>query len=131
MFLLGPISSVFDFLTFGVLLFVMSATPDVFRTAWFVESLCTQALVIFVIRTRVSPFYRSRPSRALVVSSLAIVATALLLPVSPVGTLFRLVPPPTVFYAFLVGVVAAYLVTVELVKAWFYKKYVAPAGAAY
>jgi Mg2+-importing ATPase len=129
MFLLGPISSVFDFLTFGVLLFVMSATPTVFRTAWFVESLCTQALVIFVIRTRLSPFYRSRPSAALVVSSLAIVAIALLLPLSPVGALFKLVPPPALFYAFLVGVVAAYLVTVELVKTWFYKNYVAPAVA--
>jgi len=126
MFLLGPISSVFDFLTFGVLLYVLSATPDVFRTAWFVESLCTQTLVIFVIRTRLSPFYRSRPSRALVASSLTIVALALLLPLTPVGALFRLVPPPILFYAFLVGVVVAYLVTVEVVKTWFYKRYVRP-----
>jgi Mg2+-importing ATPase len=130
MLLLGPISSVFDFLTFGVLLYVLSTRPDVFRTAWFVESLCTQAMVIFVIRTRVSPFYRSRPSWALVASSLAIVALALILPVTPVGVLFKLVPPPALFYPFLVGVVVAYLVTVELVKAWFYRRYAASAVTA-
>ena len=70
----GPISSLYDFATFGVMLWVFHARPSLFQTGWFVESLATQTLVIFVIRTRRVPFFRSRPSRALLIASLAVVA---------------------------------------------------------
>ncbi len=119
----GPISSVFDFITFFVLLFIFVADASLFRTAWFMESICTQTLVIFVIRTRVVPFYRSRPSRLLVASTLLIVAIALVLPFTVIGSLFGFVQPPVLFFAVLAGLVFGYIIIVELVKRWFYRKY--------
>jgi Mg2+-importing ATPase len=119
----GPISSVFDFITFGVLLFFFVADAAFFQTAWFVESICTQTLVIFVIRTRVVPFYHSRPNRLLVASTILIVAVACILPFTPVGSLFGFTPLPASFFVVLAGLVIGYLVIVELVKRWFYKKY--------
>jgi Mg2+-importing ATPase len=76
----GPVSSMFDFLTFFILIFVFKATEGLFQTAWFIESLSTQILVISVIRTRIIPFYHSRPSWPLLASSILIIATAFLLP---------------------------------------------------
>src|SRR5262249_57630242 len=89
----GPVSSVFDFLTFFVLLRFLGADAALFHTGWFVESLATQVLVIFVIRTQGSPL-RSRPSAWLVVTSLAVVVTALLLPLGPLASALRFVPLP-------------------------------------
>lgn len=123
MLIIGPISSVFDFLTFFLMILLFNASEPVFQTAWFIESLFTQTLVIFVIRTRMSPFYKSRPSKILLVSSFSVLAFALLIPLTPLGPLFQFVEPPSLFYAFLVGYVAAYLVLVEVVKKWFYKRY--------
>ena len=122
----GPISSVFDFITFGILLFFFVADAAFFQTAWFVESICTQTLVIFVIRTRVVPFYHSRPNRLLTASTILIVAIACILPFTPVGSIFGFTPLPASFYAVLAGLVISYLVIVELVKRWFYKKYDIP-----
>jgi len=119
----GPISSLFDFITFFILLFVFSADAALFQTAWFMESICTQTLVIFVIRTRVVPFYTSRPGRLLVFSTLLIVAIALVLPFTVAGSLFGFVRPPPAVFAVLAGLVAGYIVMVELVKLWFYRKY--------
>ena len=119
----GPISSIFDFITFFVLLFIFVADASLFRTAWFIESICTQTLVIFVIRTRVVPFYRSRPSRLLVASTILIVVVACILPFTVIGSIFSFVPPPLSFFAVLAGLVAGYLIIVELVKRWFYRKY--------
>jgi Mg2+-importing ATPase len=124
MLIMGPISSVFDFLTFFLMILVFSAIEPVFQTAWFIESLFTQTLVIFVIRTRMSPF-KSRPSRALLVSSVSVLGVALLVPLTPVGKLFGFVEPPLLFYAFLAGCVAAYLALVEIMKRWFYRRYYA------
>jgi Mg2+-importing ATPase len=127
MILLGPISSIFDFLTFFIMLFVFSASEHLFQTAWFIESLCTQTLVIFVIRTRRTPFYKSKPGRLLLFSSLGIVAVALILPLilpfTPLGTVFHFVVPPLLFFIILAGLIAAYLMLVEIVKKWFYKRY--------
>jgi Mg2+-importing ATPase len=123
MLFLGPISSIFDFLTFFIMLFIFKANEPLFQTAWFLESLSTQTLVIFVIRTRRSPFYKSRPSKPLILSSLAIVLFALLLPITPLAPLFRFVKPPITFYLVLSALVSSYLVLVEVVKAWFYKRY--------
>jgi Mg2+-importing ATPase len=121
MLTIGPVSSIFDFLTFFVLYRVLHASEAVFHTGWFVESMCTQVLVIFVIRTRGNPL-RSRPSRTLATVSLAVVAAALVLPLTPLGHTLGFVRPPTAFLAALAVMVAAYLAAVEAVKRWFYAR---------
>jgi Mg2+-importing ATPase len=123
MIFLGPISSIFDFLTFFIMLFVFNATEPLFQTAWFIESLLTQTFVIFVIRTRKTPFYKSRPSRLLLFSSLSIVGFASIVPFTPLGALFGFVEPPLTFFIFLAFLICAYLVLVETVKRWFYTRY--------
>jgi len=120
MLVFGPVSSVFDFLTFFVLLRLLGADAAQFQTGWFVESLATQALVIFVIRTR-GRFWRSHPHPILTILSLGVVAIGLILPWTPVGTWFWLVPLPFSFYLFLVAAVAGYLALVEVVKRLFYR----------
>lgn len=119
----GPISSLFDFLTFFILLFIFSAGASLFQTAWFIESICTQTLVIFVIRTRVVPFYKSRPSHLLLGSTFLVVIVACILPFTIIGSIFGFVPPPLSFYLVLAGLVGSYLVLVEAAKRWFYAKY--------
>jgi Mg2+-importing ATPase len=119
----GPVSSVFDFITFFILLFIFRADASLFQTGWFIESICTQTLVIFVIRTRVVPFYKSKPSRLLLVSSFLIVLIACILPFTVIGSIFGFVHPPVIFFAVLAGLVIGYLLMVELVKWWFYRRY--------
>jgi Mg2+-importing ATPase len=119
----GPISSIFDYLTFFIMLWVFNATGALFQTAWFIESICTQVMVIFVIRTRRVPFYTSHPSRYLLASTFLIIAIACALPFTPLGGIFGFVPPPAPFFAVLLCLVAGYLVLVELVKRWFYSRY--------
>jgi P-type Mg2+ transporter len=119
----GPISSVFDFLTFLILIYGFNAGAALFQTAWFVESICTQTLVIFVIRTRVVPFWQSRPSNLLVISTLLIVLVACILPFTVLGSIFGFVELPLSFFAVLALLVIGYIILVELVKRWFYQKY--------
>jgi Mg2+-importing ATPase len=123
MLFLGPISSIFDLLTFFIMLVIFNATVPLFQTAWFLESLATQTLVIFVIRTAKSPFYKSRPSRLLLFSSLVIVVFAFLMPLTPLGALFGFVEPPIMFFVLVLGLIGTYLMLVEIVKKWFYKRY--------
>ena len=120
MILFGPISSLFDFLTFGVMLFVFQAAGSLFQTAWFTESLATQSLVIFAIRTRRAPFIRSRPGRALAATTLATVALSLVLPSSPLAGAFEFTPLPARFLAILAVMVVVYLGLVEIAKSLFY-----------
>ena len=122
MLIFGPISSIFDFLTFFIMLVVFKATAPLFQTAWFIESLSTQTLVIFIIRTRRSPFYKSTPNKLLISSSLCVVAVALILPFTPLGALFGFVKLPFMFYLALAGLVALYLALVEIIKRRFYKR---------
>ncbi|QWF72403.1 magnesium-translocating P-type ATPase [Methylomonas paludis] len=122
MLVIGPISSVFDFLTFYVMLTVLKADETLFQTGWFVESLCTQVLVIFILRTRGNPF-KSRAHPILVATSLTIVAIAAALPFTPVGAYFGFVPPPARFYVILAIMVVVYLAIVELAKMGFYRWY--------
>ena len=119
----GPISSIFDFITFFILLVIFQADASFFQTAWFVESICTQTLVIFVIRTRVVPFYQSRPSRMLFASTIFIVLIACILPFTVIGSLFGFVQLPVAFYAVLAALVITYLIIVELVKYWFFQRF--------
>jgi Mg2+-importing ATPase len=115
MIIIGPISSLYDFLTFGVLLGVFHADEALFHSGWFVESLATQVLVIFVIRTAGNPF-ASRPSPALVVTTLAVVVLGAALPFSPLAGLLGFVPLPAGFFAFLLVATLTYLALVEAVK---------------
>jgi len=115
MLVMGPLSSLYDFLTFFVLLYVFRASVPLFRTGWFVESLATQTLVIFVLRTAGSPL-RSRPSAALAATALGAVAAAVALPLSPLAGPLAFVPLPAGFLSFLVVAVVTYLVLVECVK---------------
>jgi Mg2+-importing ATPase len=115
----GPISSLFDFLTFALMLGVFSAGPDLFRAGWFAESLATQTLIIFAIRTR-RPFLRSRPSTALMAAALGVVALGVLLPLSPLANVLGFARPPLAFYGALAVMVAAYLLVVELAKRLFF-----------
>ncbi len=122
MIFFGPISSIFDFITFGVMLFVFHARGSLFQTAWFSESLATQSLVIFAIRTRRSPFFRSTPGLALTLGTLGSVAVGLTLPFSPIAGWFGFTPLPLGFMAILAAMVVAYLALVEIGKSFFFGK---------
>jgi len=111
----GPVSSLFDFLTFGVLLALFRASEPAFHTGWFIESLATQTLVLFVIRTAGNPL-RSRPSRPLTVTVLAVAALGVVLPFTPIAAPLGFVRVPAAFFAFLAAAVVLYLATVEIVK---------------
>jgi P-type Mg2+ transporter len=99
----GPISSLFDFATFAVMLWGFDAAAPLFRSGWFVESLATQTLIVFVIRTRRVPFIRSRPSRPLLVSVIAVVVVGALIPQSPLADPLGFAPLPLAFFAVLVA----------------------------
>jgi Mg2+-importing ATPase len=129
MMTVGPVSSLFDFLTFYVLLQVLHADEALFHTGWFIESLATQVLVIFIIRTRRNPL-QSGPNSWLTVTSLAVVTVAIVLPLTPVGMHLGFVPPPPAFFLILAGMVAVYLVAVEGVKRWFYRHFGQPVAIA-
>ena len=116
----GPISSLFDFLTFGLMLGVLHAGPVEFRTGWFVESLATQTLIIFAIRTRRVPFFRSRPGLVLTLAAFAVVAVGVAITVSPLSHSLGFTPLPWLFFAALVVFTIVYLVLVEVTKSVFY-----------
>jgi len=120
MLVIGPISSLFDFLTFYVMLVILQADEKLFQTGWFVESLCTQVLVIFVIRTRGNPF-KSRPHPVLALTSLVIATLGAGLPFTSLGAYFGFVPLPAKFYLILAAMVAVYLLIVELAKNGYYR----------
>ncbi|MBF0478019.1 MAG: magnesium-translocating P-type ATPase [Candidatus Omnitrophica bacterium] len=123
MLLIGPVSSIFDYITFGVLWFFFHASAEQFQTGWFLESLCTQTLVIHIIRTGKIPFLESRASQFLTFTSIYIVTIGLILPFTPLGHNFGFVAPPALYFLFLIVIVAAYLFLVQFVKTWFIKKY--------
>jgi len=116
MLVFGPISSVFDFLTFGALLLLLGAKEAEFQTGWFIESLFTQVLVVLVIRTRLSPFWRSRPSRPLAAAIVGALVVAVVIPMSPLGPILGFAALPLGYWLLLAVLVTAYLGLVELVK---------------
>jgi Mg2+-importing ATPase len=124
MMIIGPISSIYDFLTFGILLWVFHASTNasLFHTGWFVESLATQTLVILVIRTAANPL-KSGPSRALLISVLAVVTMAAVLPYTVVGTLLRFTPLPVSLLGTIAFLAVTYLLLVQAVKVWFYRRH--------
>ncbi|HVB64071.1 MAG TPA: HAD-IC family P-type ATPase, partial [Nitrolancea sp.] len=123
MVIFGPASSLYDFLTFALMLGPFSAGEIRFHTGWFVESLCTQTLVIFVLRTRRVPFWKSRPSMPLLLTTLVCVAVAIALPFSPLARTLGFEPLPPGFMVALAGMVVTYLLLVETAKRWFYRRW--------
>jgi Mg2+-importing ATPase len=122
----GPVSSIFDFLTFWVMLSLLHAGAAKFRTGWFVESIATQTLVIYVIRTRRVPFFRSRPSLPMLVVPTAAALVGAVLPFTPLAKLLGFTPLPFLFFLVLVGMIATYLLLVEFAKTRFYRVTRAP-----
>jgi Mg2+-importing ATPase len=116
----GPISSLFDFMTFGLMLGVLHAGPVEFRTGWFVESLATQTLIIFAIRTRRVPFIRSRPGLIITVATFSVVALGIAITISPIAHSLGFTTLPWQFFIALVGLTVAYLILVEITKKMFY-----------
>jgi Mg2+-importing ATPase len=123
MLIIGPLSSIYDFLTFGVLIWIFKANPELFHTGWFLESLCTQILVIYVIRTNKIPFIQSRPSKALLISTLLILGFAFIIPYTIIGTYLGFVSLPVYYFYILFAMVITYLLLVQIVKMWMVKKY--------
>lgn len=115
MLVIGPVSSLFDFLTFGILLLVFRFGESLFQTGWFIESLTTQVLVLFVIRTTGRP-WTNRPSAALVLTIVAVVVTGIVLPHTPLAAPLGMTPLPAKFFLLLLLIVPSYLVLVECVK---------------
>jgi Mg2+-importing ATPase len=122
MLIIGPISSLYDFATFAVLLYGFHASQELFHTGWFVESLATQTLVVFVIRTAGNPF-ASRPSRGLVIAVLAVVSIAFVIPFTPLGALIGFTRMPLALMLAIVALALTYLALVQLVKRWFYRRH--------
>jgi Mg2+-importing ATPase len=122
MVVFGPISSVFDYVTFGLLLLMLGNNEDSFHSGWFVESLFTQILVVLAIRTHLSPFWRSRPSKQLGFAMVAALAAAVIIPLSPLGSVIGFGALPWQFFVLLVVIVAAYLLLVEVTKRWFFRR---------
>ena len=124
MTIIGPISSIYDFLTFGVLLWLFhaAANPPLFRTGWFVESLVTQTLVVFVIRTAGNPF-KSRPSGRLVIAVVAVSLAGAVLPYTPLGGLLGFTPLPLSLLAAIAVLTLTYMMLVQAVKTWFYRRH--------
>jgi Mg2+-importing ATPase len=121
MLFFGPISSLFDFLAFAVLLGVFHAGAQLFQTGWFVESLATQSLIIFAIRTRRTPLWRSRPGGLLALAAVATVAVGVLLPWTPLGPLMGFQPLPPALLGAMGLLVVGYLIVVEAGKRWFFR----------
>ncbi|MFH1233968.1 MAG: magnesium-translocating P-type ATPase [Patescibacteria group bacterium] len=123
MYTFGPISSIFDFLTFFMLFSVFKLGESAFQTGWFMESLATQTLVIHIIRTRQIPFLQSRASKLLTISTFTAVAIGWLMPYTLLGKFFKFSPLPANILLAIAGLVIAYLISTEIVKRIFYKQH--------
>jgi Mg2+-importing ATPase len=117
----GLVSSVFDYVTFGALLLIFRATQGQFRTAWFLESVCSASLIVLVIRSR-KPFFRSRPSKYLTLATLFTVTLTLIIPFSPLGMIFGFDPLPVSFLLLVGTIVTGYIISAEIAKTIFYQR---------
>jgi Mg2+-importing ATPase len=117
----GLLSSVFDYATFGVLLFILHATVDQFRTGWFIESVVSATLIVLIIRTQQS-FFRSKPSKYLLFATVSVIIATVLLPFTALGKLFGFVPVSLTFLLLAAIIVGLYVLSAELAKRFFYKR---------
>jgi Mg2+-importing ATPase len=120
MMMFGILSSFFDFLTFGTLL-TIGATVDEFRTTWFLESVVSACLIVLVVRTR-QPFFKSRPGKHLLISTIVVISVTLLLPLTVFRNVFEFVLPPTWFLGIIAVIIMTYIMSAEIMKKYFYKK---------
>lgn len=125
MVIVGPVSSLFDYLTYGVMWFVFKASvnPSLFQTGWFLESLMSQTLVVYVIRTSKIPFLQSRPSKALVATTLVVLSVGIYIPYSSLSKFFGFSQLPPVYFLLLILMMAVYLAATQVVKNWFIRRY--------
>lgn len=121
MLIFGPLSSVFDYMTFALLLWILKANPSQFQTGWFFESVLSAMLVVFAVRTRL-PFFRSRPSKLMVWVTLAIALIVFALPYSPMAKALGFTPLPLIYLLLLLGIVFLYFISAEFTKRWFYRQ---------
>jgi len=117
----GLVSSVFDFITFGLLLLVLHVNEGQFRTGWFFESVISASIIVLVIRSR-KPFFRSKPGRYLLIATLTIAVLTFILPFTPLGSIFGFTPLSLFTYLLLLLIVVLYIVVAEITKTIFYKK---------
>jgi Mg2+-importing ATPase len=117
----GILSSIFDYLTFGVLIFLLKSNEQQFQTGWFLESVISASLIVLVIRTRL-PFFKSIPGKYLTMATLSVVAIVLILPYTPLASAFGFIPLPLAFYGWMILIIILYIVSAEITKRWFYKK---------
>jgi len=122
---IGPISSIFDYMTYFIMLFVFNSwnNPALFQTGWFVESLFTQTLIIHVIRTNKIPFIQSRASRSLLLTSLIIILVGAWLTISPLASTLGFVALPPLYWPLLFGMLLAYIILTQIVKMWFVRRF--------
>jgi len=122
---IGPISSIFDYVTFFIMLYVFNSWqhPDLFHTGWFVESIVSQTLIIHVIRTRKIPFIQSWASLPLIVSSVIIVGISIWLTFSPFASVLGFVPLPALYWLFLTIIMICYITLTQIVKSWFVRRF--------
>ena len=121
MLIFGTLSSVFDYLTFGVLLLLLSADADQFRTGWFIESVLSAVLVIFVLRTRL-PIQKSRSSRSLALASAAVALLALIVPYTPLAALLGFQALDLPYLLAMIAIALGYFVAAEIAKRQFYRR---------
>ena len=124
---IGPVSSIFDYLTFALMWFVFGATTAdhqaLFHTGWFVESLMTQTLIVYIIRTARIPFLQSNPAPFMALVTLVVMAIAIALPYTPIGAALALVPLPPVYFAWLALILLGYCSLTQLVKTWYVRRF--------
>jgi len=125
MLFLGPVSSIFDYITYATLLFVFGAwtNPPLFQTGWFVESLLTQTLIIHIIRTVKIPFLQSRASNSLILTTIIVAGAGALLPYSPLGSTLGFVPLPTPYWPAVLVIILCYCMLAHVVKTWFVRRW--------
>jgi len=127
MIFIGPISSIFDYATYALMWFIFQANTieqqALFQTGWFVESLMTQTLIVYIIRTAKIPFFQSRPSLPMLLVTLTIMAVAIYLPFSPIASVLGFFPLPAKYFLWLALILSSYCVLTQLVKTWFVRKY--------
>ncbi len=123
MIFFGPLSSIFDFATFGIMLFIFHARDSLFQTGWFIESIATEILIVFVIRTARTPFFLSRPSKWLFFTCISLAILGVMLPFTPLTKPLGFVIPPPGYFIILIILVTAYLTLVEIVKTTFLKRF--------
>ena len=122
MMVFGLISSIFDYMTFGVLLLFLHAKQQTFQTGWFIESVVSASLIVLVVRTR-RPFFKSKPGKPLLIATLIIAVLAVIFPYTPLGGYFGFVPLPPGFLVAMAVIVALYMITAEVAKSIFYRRF--------